>query len=262
MNKHEIKAYEQAIAKYNPFHGVNFPITSVKLCEIINGLREKHNEKVVELRHDHLMAKIAEFSGPNFRVAESEYLDDQKKPRKCYLLGKLECRVLASNESKTINVLIMTYLEQLELIFEEAKERKATVFDNKLAKNGIPWREACKAAGIHHPDLAKQYMVKRGLFTYVCNNEFPNGTYKLSKAVLDQRLFKYVETQGRNLEGFRVLTEGYKRLCESAESINWKCLKYSQSPKHKATYEKHFAKYKEEHPEEFDTFGVWLKPQW
>lgn len=121
MNKHEIKAYEQAITKYNPFHGVNFPITSVQLCEIINGLREKYNEKVVELRHDNFMVKIAEFSGLNFQVAESEYLDDQKKPRKCYLLGKRECRILAATESKTITVLLIDYLEQLELIFEKAK---------------------------------------------------------------------------------------------------------------------------------------------
>ena len=78
MNKHEIKAYEQAIAKYNPFHGVNFPITSVQLCKIINGLREKYNEKVIELRHRDLMAKIDSFSGRNFSLAESEYLDDQK----------------------------------------------------------------------------------------------------------------------------------------------------------------------------------------
>lgn len=258
MNKHEIKAYEQAIAKYNPFHGVNFPITSVQLCEIINGLREKYNEKVVRLEHYDLMKKVDSFSAGNFSVAESEYLDDQKKPRKCYLLGKRECRIIAATESKAITVLLIDYLEQLELIFEKAEKAKANVFDNKLAKNGIPWREACKAAGVHHPDLAKQYMVKRGFF-----KKHPvSGELLLPKAVLDQRLFKYVETQGRNPEGFRVLTEGYKRLCESAEAINWRCLKYSQSPKHKATYEQHFAKYKEEHPEEFDTFGEWLKPQW
>ena len=72
MNKHEINAYKQALEKYNPFHGVNFPITSVRLCEIINGLRERYNEKVVELRHDNFMVKIAEFSGLNFQAAESE----------------------------------------------------------------------------------------------------------------------------------------------------------------------------------------------
>lgn len=259
MNKHEIKAYEQAIAKYNPFHGVNFPITSVKLCEIINGLREKYNEKVVELRHDNFMVKIADFRDAlNFQVMSYEYHDAYGRPQSCYLLGKLECRVLASTESKAINVLIMTYLEQLEGIFEKAQEAKANVFDNKLAKSGVTWREACKAAGVHHPDLAKQYMVKRGFF----KRHPMSGELLLPKAVLDQRLFKYVETQGRNPEGFRVLTEGYKRLCESAESINWRCLKYSQSPKHKVTDEQHFAKYKEEHPEEFDTFGLWLKPQW
>ncbi|MGL4872483.1 MAG: BRO family protein [Aeromonas veronii] len=69
-----------------------------------------------KFEHYDLMKKVDSFSQLNFQPAESEYLDDQKKPRKCYLLGKLECRVLASTESKTINVLIMIYLEQLEAI--------------------------------------------------------------------------------------------------------------------------------------------------
>lgn len=121
MNKHEINAYKQALEKYNPFHGVNFPITSVQLCEIINGLREKYNEKVVELEHKNLIAKIDSFSQLNFQPAESEYLDDQNKPRKCYLLDKRECRIIAATESKAITVLLIDYLEQLEAIFEKAQ---------------------------------------------------------------------------------------------------------------------------------------------
>lgn len=62
MNKKEIQAYQSAFEKFNPFYGVDFPITSVKLCELINKMRNDHNEKVVELRHDHLMNKIREFS--------------------------------------------------------------------------------------------------------------------------------------------------------------------------------------------------------
>lgn len=57
MNKKEIQAYQSAFEKFNPFYGVDFPITSVKLCELINKMRNDHNEKVVELRHDHLMNK-------------------------------------------------------------------------------------------------------------------------------------------------------------------------------------------------------------
>ncbi|MGC5428826.1 Rha family transcriptional regulator, partial [Aeromonas veronii bv. sobria] len=125
MNKHEINAYKQALEKYNPFHGVNFPITSVQLCGIINGLREKYNEKVVKLEHYDLMKKVDSFSAGNFSVAESEYLDDQKKPRKCYLLDKRECRIIAATESKAITVLLIDYLEQLEAIFEKAQEAKA-----------------------------------------------------------------------------------------------------------------------------------------
>ncbi|WP_204787390.1 hypothetical protein [Aeromonas sobria] len=262
MNKHEINAYKQALEKYNPFHGVNFPITSVQLCEIINGLREKYNEKVVELEHKNLIAKIDSFSQLNFQPAESEYLDDQNKPRKCYLLGKLECRVLASTESKAINVLIMTYLEQLEAIFEKAQEAKANELDRKLSKSGITWREACRIAGIHHPDLAFQYMVKRGVFSKQWSRDKQADVWKVRPSAIKGGLFKYVNTQGRNNEGFRVLTEGYKKLEQSRKTINWRCLKYSKHPKHIAQYERHFAEYMKENPDEFDTFGVWLKPQW
>lgn len=262
MNKHEINAYKQALEKYNPFHGVNFPMTSVQLCEIINGLREKHNEKVVELRHDHLMKKIAEFNGPNFRAVESEYRDAKGESRKCYLLGKLECRVLASTESKTINVLIMTYLEQLEAIFEKAQEAKVNELDRKLSKNGITWREACRIAGIHHPDLAFQYMVKRKNFVKQWCRDKQADIWKVRPALIADGSFKYVSTQGRNNEGFRVLTEGYRKLVQGQEDINWRCLKYSKYPKHVAQYKQHFEKYMKDHPEEFDAFGVWLKPQW
>ncbi|MCS3769653.1 hypothetical protein HNP12_003775 [Aeromonas hydrophila] len=262
MNKHEINAYEQALAKYNPFHGVNFPITSVRLCEIINSLRAKYNEKVVELEHKNLMQKIEGFNELNFQPVESLYSDAKGEARKCYLLGKLECRVLASTESKTINVLIMTYLEQLEAIFEKAKEAKVNELDRKLSKNGITWREACRIAGIQHPGLTMQYMVKRGVFTKTWCYHRQDFYWKVTPKFIKSGLFKYVQTQGRNSEGFRVLTKGYDILREQADAINWKCLKFSGHPKHKAIYEKHFAEYAKAHPEEFDDFGVWLKPQW
>ncbi len=75
MNKKEIQAYQSAFEKFNPFYGVDFPITSVKLCELINKMRNDYNEKVVELRHDNLMDKIREFEGAalNFQVGESLY---------------------------------------------------------------------------------------------------------------------------------------------------------------------------------------------
>ena len=213
---------------------------------------------MVELEHKNLIAKIDSFSQLNFQPAESEYLDDQNKPRKCYLLDKRECRIIAATESKAITVLLIDYLEQLEAIFEKAQEAKVKELDRKLSKNGITWREACRIAGIHHPDLAKRYMVKRGHF----KEDSITGALTLSKLIIEAGLFKYVQTQGRNPEGFRVLTKGYEMLCQSAEAINWKCLKYSQSPKHKTIYERHFAEYMKDYPEEFDAFGVWLRPQW
>ena len=63
-------------AKFNPFHGVDFPITSVNLVTIINGLREQYNEKVVKLRHYDFLTKIESFgfemTDPNIRVSESK----------------------------------------------------------------------------------------------------------------------------------------------------------------------------------------------
>lgn len=263
MNKHEINAYEQALAKYNPFHGVNFPINSVQLCEIINGLRAKYNEKVVKLEHPDLMKKVADFGDVgNFSEMSSEYLDRYGRPQPCYLLGKRECRILAATESKTITVLLIDYLEQLELIFEKAKERKVDELDRKLAKNGVTWREACRIAGIQHPDLAMKYMVKRGWFTKVWDRDKQDDVWKVNPKAIKAGLFKYVQTQGRNVEGFRVLTDGYNKLLEGAADINWRCLNFLADPRHKKIYDEHFDKYMKEHPEEFDTFGVWLKPKW
>lgn len=63
-------------AKFNPFHGVDFPITSVNLVTIINGLREQYNEKVVKLRHKNFLTKIDSFgfemTGLNFQLSESK----------------------------------------------------------------------------------------------------------------------------------------------------------------------------------------------
>ncbi|CSC06292.1 Uncharacterised protein [Vibrio cholerae] len=104
------------------------------------------------------MNKIREFSeqvnAPNFRVVESSYKDTKGEDRKCYLLGKTECRAIAATESKSVCYMIMVYLDQLEQIFEKAKEAKATEFDRKLSKQGVTWREACRTVGIEHPDLA------------------------------------------------------------------------------------------------------------
>jgi hypothetical protein len=218
---------------------------------------------VVKLEHPDLMKKVVDFGDVgNFSEMSSEYLDRYGRPQPCYLLGKRECRILAATESKTITVLLIDYLEQLELIFEKAKEAKVSVFDNKLSKSGVTWREACKAAGIQHPDLTMQYMVKRGVFTKTWCHHHQAFYWKVTPKFIKAGLFKYVQTQGRNSEGFRVLTKGYDNLREQADAINWKCLKFSGHPKHKALYEKHFAEYAKAHPEEFDDFGVWLKPQW
>ncbi|GHZ97743.1 hypothetical protein VCSRO83_0910 [Vibrio cholerae] len=235
MNKQEIQAYQSAFEKFNPFYGVDFPITSVKLCELINKMRNDYNEKVVELQHKHLMDKIREFSEqvnePNFRLVESLYKDTKGEDRKCYLLDKTECRAIAATESKAVCFAIMVYLDQLEQIFEKAKEAKATVFDRKLEKQGVTWREACKAAGIEHPDLALKYMVKRGYF----KRDFDGGLI-VKPSLLANKEFKKADNLGINKEGFRVLTNGFKRLQVSVERINWQCLQFSDRPKLKAMY--------------------------
>lgn len=235
MNKHELNAYDNALKDFNPFYGIDFPITSTKLCEIINDLREQYNEKAVTLRHDHFMEKVKEFDfrAPNFRVSESKYkTEGNNKDYKQYLLCKNSCRVLASSESKTINKLIMVYLAQLEAIFEKAKESKVTAFDNKLAKHGITWREACSVVGITHSGLALKYMIKAGHFK---RSPF-DGSLSVSPALIKAGQFKYVQTQGRNKEGFRVLKKGFETLEKSVENINWKCLQFSEDKRHQAQY--------------------------
>lgn len=253
MNKKEIQAYQSAIEKFNPFYGVDFPITSVKLCELINKMRQDHNEKVVELRHDDLMRKIREFEGAarNFSVSEQLYkTEGNHKEYKCYLLGKTECRTIAATESKSVCYMIMVYLDQLEQIFEKAKEAKATVFDRKLEKQGVTWREACKAAGIEHPDLALKYMVKRGYF----KRDFDGGLI-VSASLLADKSFRKADSLGINKEGFRVLKNGFKKLQVSIERINWQCLQFSDRPKLRAMYKAKLEEHKKNQPKVYDEQG-------
>lgn len=252
MNKKEIQAYQSAIEKFNPFYGVDFPITSVKLCELINKMRNDHNEKVVELRHDDLMRKIREFEGAarNFSVGESLYKDLNNQDRKCYLLGKTECRTIAATESKSVCHMIMVYLDQLEKIFEKAQQAKATEFDRKLSKQGVTWREACRTVGIDHPDLALKYMIKRGFF----KRDFDGGLI-VKPSLLANKEFKKADNLGINKEGFRVLTNGFKKLQEAAERINWQCLQFSDRPKLKAMYKAKLEEHEKNQPKVYDEQG-------
>lgn len=254
MNKKEIQAYQSAFEKFNPFYGVDFPITSVKLCELINKMRNNHNEKVVKLRHDDLMRKIREFSeqvnARNFSVVESSYKDAKGEDRICYLLGKTECRAIAATESKSVCYMIMVYLDQLEQIFEKAQKDKATVFDRKLEKQGVTWREACKAVGIEYPDLALKYMIKRGFF----KRDFDGGLV-VKPSLLADKSFKKADNLGINKEGFRVLTNGFKKLQVSVEHINWQCLQFSDRPKLQAMYKAKREEHMKNQPKVYDEQG-------
>lgn len=252
MNKKEIQAYQSAFEKFNPFYGVDFPITSVKLCELINKMRNDYNEKVVELRHDNLMDKIREFEGAalNFQVGESLYKDSNNQDRKCYLLGKTECRAIAATESKAVCFAIMVYLDQLEQIFEKAQKDKATVFDRKLEKQGVTWREACKVVGIEHPDLALKYMIKRGFF----KRDFDGGLV-VKPSLLADKSFKKADNLGINKEGFRVLTNGFKKLQEAAERIKWQCLQFSDRPNLQAMYKAKLEEHMKNQPKVYDEQG-------
>jgi hypothetical protein len=217
-------------------------------------MRNDYNEKVVELQHKHLMDKIREFSEqvnePNFRLVESLYKDTKGEDRKCYLLGKTECRAIAATESKAVCFAIMVYLDQLEQIFEKAKEAKATVFDRKLEKQGVTWREACKAAGIEHPDLALKYMVKRGYF----KRDFDGGLI-VKPSLITDKSFKKADNLGINKEGFRVLKNGFKKLQVSVERINWQCLQFSDRPKLRAMYKAKLEEHKKNQPKVYDEQG-------
>lgn len=252
MNKKEIQAYQSAFEKFNPFYGVDFPITSVKLCELINKMRNDHNEKVVELQHKELMRKIREFveAERNFALGESLYKDSNNQDRKCYLLGKTECRAIAATESKSVCYMIMVYLDQLEQIFEKAKEAKATEFDRKLSKQGVTWRDACRTVGIEHPDLALKYMIKRGFF----KRDFDGGLV-VKPSLLADKSFKKADNLGINKEGFRVLTNGFKKLQEAAERIKWQCLQFSDRPNLQAMYKAKLEEHMKNQPKVYDEQG-------
>ncbi|EPS8934652.1 hypothetical protein ACVJEA_003301 [Vibrio cholerae] len=74
-------------------------------------------------------------------------------------------------------------------------------------------------------------MIKRGFF----KRDFDGGLI-VKPSLLANKEFKKADNLGINKEGFRVLTNGFKKLQEAAERINWQCLQFSDRPKLKAMY--------------------------
>lgn len=98
---------------------------------------------------------------------------------------------------------------------------KASVMTRKAETHGITWTDACRVAGIQHPRVALESMVKTGhMRRNVDSFGDPTGTYKPSRQGLAVGAFVMVEANGLNREGWRVKTRGLDWLTRNAESVN------------------------------------------
>ncbi|HGS5751923.1 TPA: hypothetical protein ACMDWV_001732 [Vibrio cholerae] len=93
-------------------------------------------------------------------------------------------------------------------------------------------------------------MIKRGFF----KRDFDGGLI-VKPSLLANKEFKKADNLGINKEGFRVLTNGFKKLQEAAERINWQCLQFSDRPKLKAMYKAKLEEHEKNQPKVYDEQG-------
>ncbi|EJL6335291.1 hypothetical protein NMR55_002366 [Vibrio cholerae] len=93
-------------------------------------------------------------------------------------------------------------------------------------------------------------MIKRGFF----KRDFDGGLI-VSASLLADKSFRKADSLGINKEGFRVLKNGFKKLQEAAERINWQCLQFSDRPKLRAMYEAKLEEDEKNQPKVYDEQG-------
>lgn len=95
-------------------------------------INSKEVAEMMETRHDNLMRKIEginkDFSDHKIEVAnywiEDEYLDAQKKPRKCYEVTKMGCEFLAHKSTGTKgNIFTAKYMQRFNEMEKELQNR-------------------------------------------------------------------------------------------------------------------------------------------
>ncbi|EGR4368977.1 hypothetical protein DDM82_09400 [Vibrio cholerae] len=93
-------------------------------------------------------------------------------------------------------------------------------------------------------------MIKRGFF----KRDFDGGLV-VKPSLLADKSFKKADNLGINKEGFRVLTNGFKKLQEAAERIKWQCLQFSDRPNLQAMYKAKLEEHMKNQPKVYDEQG-------
>ncbi len=93
-------------------------------------------------------------------------------------------------------------------------------------------------------------MIKRGFF----KRDFDGGLV-VKPSLLADKSFKKADNLGINKEGFRGLTNGFKKLQEAAERIKWQCLQFSDRPKLQAMYKAKLEEHMKNQPKVYDEQG-------
>lgn len=100
---------------------------------------------------------------------------------------------------------------------------KAEAFMHKAGTIGLSWSEACRAAGVQYPGLAKGYLVSKGRFI---SKDHPAEHRKILRPTpvgFSLGLFKACSTEFGNADGFRVTAKGLVWLEEKSKEINDAC---------------------------------------
>lgn len=115
----------------------------------ITTINSKEVAEMMELRHDNLMRKIEninkDFSEHKIEVAkywlESQYLDAQNKPRKCYEVTKSGCEFLAHKTTGTKgNIFTARYMDRFESM-EKALQKIASYMIEDPIERAKRWIE-------------------------------------------------------------------------------------------------------------------------
>jgi hypothetical protein len=103
----------------------------------------------------------------------------------------------------------------------DANMPKASTLDMKARGAGLTWTEACRVAGIQHPQLALKVLAKGPMFNEI-RDEWgsPTGTFRPKPQGFSSGAFVKTSGDFGNREGWRVKPRGLDWLSAHTEEIN------------------------------------------
>ncbi|WP_456255266.1 hypothetical protein ACP3PM_27370 [Pseudomonas iridis] len=103
----------------------------------------------------------------------------------------------------------------------DANMPKALTLDMKARGAGLTWTEACRVAGIQHPQLALKVLAKGPMFNAVRDEwGIPTGKFRPKQQGFSSGAFVKTSHDFGNRDGWRVKTRGLDWLVTRTEEIN------------------------------------------